>query len=191
VADSREARGLLHTKKEAKTEKPAGDFFLSFDSSPVPAKAQEAARREPAIREKPVKIKFDDVQPPQQQEEPVELPPQVLTEKVSKKDKKAKEEKEEKKKEEFVPKDRVPYEQLPNKVKKRMEKRKEKREMLKAQKKIKIDLSKSEDSLVEKYKQAYGDTVAEEKLKEYVYYQKLIFDAKNKQRSSTKKKSKK
>jgi biopolymer transport protein ExbD len=180
VADSREARGLLHTKKEAKTEKPAGDFFLSFDSSPAPTKAQEAARREPTIKEKPVKIKFDDLQPPPQQEETAELPPQVVTEKVSKKDKKAKEEKVEKKKEEFVPKDRVPYEQLPNKVKKRMEKRKEKREMLKAQKKIKIDLSKSEDSLVEKYKQAYGDTVAEEKLKEYVYYQKLIFDAKNK-----------
>ena len=112
--------------------------------------------------------------------------PQVVQKKVSKKEKK--------KKEEYVPKDRVSFEQLPNKVKKRMEKRKEKREMLKVQKKIKIDLTKSEDSLVEKYKQAYGDTVGEEKLKEYVYYQKLIFDAKNKQRkssTSTKKKSKK
>ena len=55
-----------------------------------------------------------------------------------------------------------------------MEKRKVKREILKAQKKIKIDLNKSEDSLLEKYKQAYGESVAEEKLKEYVYYQKLI-----------------
>ena len=64
MADSREARGLPHTKKEAKTEKPAGDFFLSFDSSPAPVKTKEAAKREPSIKEKPVKIKFDDVQPP-------------------------------------------------------------------------------------------------------------------------------
>ena len=64
MADSREARGLSHTNKEAKTEKPAGDFFLSFDSYPAPPKAQEAAaKREPALREKPVNIKFDDVQP--------------------------------------------------------------------------------------------------------------------------------
>ena len=66
-----------------------------------------------------------------------------------------------------------------------MEKRKLKREELKTQKKIKIDLNTSEDTLLEKYKQAYGETVAEEKLKEYVYYQKLIFDAKNKQRQGT------
>ena len=80
----------------------------------------------------------------------------------------------------------MPFEQLPNKIKKRMEKRRAKREELKAQKKIKIDLSKPEDTLLEKYKQAYGDTVGEEKLKEYVYYQKLIFDAKNKQRQAGK-----
>jgi hypothetical protein len=152
VAHSREARGLPHTKKEVKTEKPAGDFFLSFDSGPAPVKAQEAAKREPSIKEKPVKIKFDDVQPPTHLEEPAESPPSAVLEKVSKKEKKTKEEKVEKKKEEYVAKDRVPFEQLPNKVKKRMEKRKEKREMLKAQKKIKIDLNKSEDSLVEKYK---------------------------------------
>lgn len=72
----------------------------------------------------------------------------------------------------------MPFEQLPNKIKKRMEKRKAKREQLKQQRKIKIDLGKSEESLLEKYKQAYGDDVAEEKLKEYVYYQKLIHDAK-------------
>ena len=66
MADSREARSLPHSnfKKEVKTEKPAGDFFLSFDSGPAPAKAQGAAKREPEIKEKPVKIKFDDVQPP-------------------------------------------------------------------------------------------------------------------------------
>ena len=100
-----------------------------------------------------MKIKFDDVQPPPTQEEPVSSTPQPVPEKPSKKEKKAKEEKVIcMKKDEFVAKDRVPFEQLPNKVKKRMEKRKEKREMLKAQKKIKIDLTKSEDSIVEKYK---------------------------------------
>ena len=47
MADSREARGLPHNntslyidfKKEAKVEKPASDFFLSFDSGPPPVKA--------------------------------------------------------------------------------------------------------------------------------------------------------
>lgn len=82
MADSREARGLPQTKKLATTEKPAGDFFLSFDSEPAPTKAQEAARREPVVKEKSVKIKFDDVQPPPQQEEPVELPPQAVLEKA-------------------------------------------------------------------------------------------------------------
>ena len=90
------------------------------------------------------------------------------------KDEKQEESDEEEDESGFKKKDRVPFEQLPNRIKKRMEKRKVKREMLKAQKKIKIDLNKSEDSLLEKYKQAYGESVAEEKLKEYVYYQKLI-----------------
>jgi hypothetical protein len=39
-------------------------------------------------------------------------------------------------------------------------------------------LAGSEETLVSQYKEAYGDNVAEEKLKEYVYYQKLIHEAK-------------
>ena len=49
---------------------------------------------------------------------------------------------------------------------------------MKQQRKVKIDLAKSEESLVDKYKQAFGEGVSEEKIKEYVYYQKLIHDAK-------------
>ena len=51
-----------------------------------------------------------------------------------------------------------------------MEKRKVKREELKQNRKLKLDLGNSEESLLEKYKQAYGESMAEEKLKEYVYY---------------------
>lgn len=79
-----------------------------------------------------------------------------------------------------MPKDRVPFEELPNKIKKRIEKRKNKREELRAQRKIKLDLT--QDDVLDKYKQAYGDTMSEEKLKEYVYYQKLIHDARFKQK---------
>lgn len=82
----------------------------------------------------------------------------------------------------------VPFEELPNKIKKRIAKRKAKREELKMQRKIKLDLGKSEETVLEKYKVAYGDTMGEEKLKEYVYYQKLIHDAKNKQRVQKKSK---
>ena len=67
-----------------------------------------------------------------------------------------------------------------------MEKRKLKREQLKSQKKVKLDLGKSEESLVEKYKKVYGDAIGEEKLKEYVYYQKLIHDAKLKGKNRVK-----
>ena len=67
-----------------------------------------------------------------------------------------------------------------------MEKRKLKREQLKSQKKVKLDLGKSEESLVEKYKKVYGDAIGEEKLKEYVYYQKLIRDAKLKGKNRVK-----
>ena len=66
--------------------------------------------------------------------------------------KERKEKKEDKEQPDYVPKDRVPFDQLPNKIKKRLEKRKAKREELKAQKKIKIDMNKSEDTLLEKYK---------------------------------------
>jgi len=72
----------------------------------------------------------------------------------------------------------VAFEDLPNKIKKRIEKRKAKREALRLQRKVKLDLGKSEESLVDKYKQAYGGQVSDEKLKEYIYYQKLIHDAK-------------
>lgn len=41
-----------------------------------------------------------------------------------------------------------------------------------------MDFSKSDDNLIGKYKQVYGETLGEEKLKEYIYYQKLIHDAK-------------
>ncbi len=58
------------------------------------------------------------------------------------------------------------------------------------QRKVKIDMGKSEESLVEKYKTAYGDSVGEEKLKEYIYYQKLIHDAKNKEKKKISSKSK-
>ncbi len=77
-------------------------------------------------------------------------------------------------------KDRVPFEELPNKIKKRIEKRKVKRDELRAQRKIKLDLT--QDDVLDKYKQAYGDSITDEKLKEYVYYQKLIHDAKFKQK---------
>jgi hypothetical protein len=40
----------------------------------------------------------------------------------------------------------------------------------------------TQDNVLDKYKQAYGDTMSDEKLKEYVYYQKLIHDAKSKQK---------
>ena len=46
----------------------------------------------------------------------------------------------------------MPFEDLPNKIKKRIEKRKAKREALKLQRKVKLDLNKSEESLVDKYK---------------------------------------
>ena len=47
--------------------------------------------------------------------------------------------------------------------------------------------TQSEEKLVEQYKVAFGDSVSEEKLKDYVYYQKLIHDAKNKGRQLPKK----
>ena len=81
---------------------------------------------------------------------------------------------------EYVPKERVAFEELPNKIKKRIEKRKLKREELRAQRRIKLDMT--QDNVLDKYKQAYGDTMSDEKLKEYVYYQKLIHDAKSKQK---------
>ena len=40
--------------------------------------------------------------------------------------------------------------------------------------------------MLDKYKLAYGDTMSDEKLKEYVYYQKLIHDAKSKQKKLVK-----
>ena len=74
----------------------------------------------------------------------------------------------------------MPFEELPNKIKKRIEKRKSKRDELRAHRKIKLDLT--QDNVLDKYKQAYGDTMSDEKLKEYVYYQKLIHDARFKQK---------
>ncbi len=44
----------------------------------------------------------------------------------------------------------------------------------------------TQDNVLDKYKQAYGDTMSDEKLKEYVYYQKLIHDAKSKQKKLVK-----
>ena len=44
----------------------------------------------------------------------------------------------------------------------------------------------TKDNVLDKYKQAYGDTMSDEKLKEYVYYQKLIHDAKSKQKKLVK-----
>lgn len=67
-----------------------------------------------------------------------------------------------------------------------MERRKEKRQVLKAQKKIKIDFSLPVEVLLERYKMAYGDTVEESKLREYIKHQKLIEDAKNNHRNKVK-----
>ena len=55
---------------------------------------------------------------------------------------------------------------------------------MRAQRRIKLDMT--QDDVLDKYKQAYGDTMSDEKLKEYVYYQKLIHDAKSKQKKLVK-----
>lgn len=62
----------------------------------------------------------------------------------------------------------MPYDELPDKVKKRIEKRKLKRELGRNERKIKIDFNKSEDDLFEMYKKAYGETMTDDKLKEYI-----------------------
>lgn len=43
-----------------------------------------------------------------------------------------------------------------------------------------------EEAILEQYKKAYGDDVGEEKLKEYVYYQRLIQEAKDKNKKKQK-----
>ena len=78
------------------------------------------------------------------------------------------------------------FEELPNKIKKRIEKRKVKRQELQHRKKVNIDLNQSSEVLLEKYKVAYGDSVDEAKLKEYIRHQKLIEEAKNKHRNKVK-----
>lgn len=75
--------------------------------------------------------------------------------------------------------------ELPDKVKRKIEKKLEKKrlkkEKQKLKKKVKIDLSKSEDSLMIKYRQIYPE-VGEDKLKEYIKQQKLIYEAKKKKK---------
>ncbi len=72
----------------------------------------------------------------------------------------------------------IPYDELPKKLRKRIEKRKSKREELKGLRKLKINLDLPHDVLVEKYRLIYTD-MEDEKLNNYVKYQKMIHDAKS------------
>ena len=40
-------------------------------------------------------------------------------------------------------------------------------------------MSMSDETLKERYREVYGDKMSEDKLKEYVYYQKLIHEARS------------
>ena len=91
-----------------------------------------------------------------------------------------------KEKKPYEKKDPVPFEELPNKIKKRIEKRKAKRESLKEIRKngggvtkIMSENKSAEEQLRGRYIEKYGEKEGEEKLKEYLYYQKLVETAKS------------
>jgi len=56
-----------------------------------------------------------------------------------------------------VPKERVPFEELPRSLQKKIEKRTKKRDELKIQRKLKVDWSKPDDVILERYKLVFPD----------------------------------
>lgn len=51
----------------------------------------------------------------------------------------------------------VPFDELPNKLKRKIEKQKKKREELKMARKLKIDMSQPDDKILERYKVVFPD----------------------------------
>eukprot|EP00347_Sterkiella_histriomuscorum_P013534 403364343 len=163
------------------------DFFLSFDDAPTKkvepkTDIKNGHKQDKKLKNKPIdhesknnkRQKLDEaedqniLQEDQAEETTIKQTEKPKKEKKEKPDKKSKNE----------PKERVPFDELPNKLKKRIEKRNAKREQLKAHKQMKINLDQPHDVLVGKYKKIYGEQMSDEKLEEYVKYQKLIHDAK-------------
>jgi hypothetical protein len=58
----------------------------------------------------------------------------------------------------------VPFDELPNKMKKRIEKRKAKREQLKVARKFNVNMDQPLEKLFVKYRKIYGDSMSEDKL---------------------------
>ncbi len=77
-------------------------------------------------------------------------------------------------------KEKLAFEDLPKQVQRRMEKRKRKKEEARLERKLRIDWSRTDDEILERYKIIYPDQ-NEEKLRENIKYQKLIIGATTKQ----------
>lgn len=61
------------------------------------------------------------------------------------------------------------FEDLPNKIKRRIEKRKRKKEEQRLERKMRIDWTKDDSEILERFKAIYPDT-CEEKLRENIRY---------------------
>ena len=64
---------------------------------------------------------------------------------------------------------------MPRKLQKKILKRKKKRDELRMQRKFKIDWTKSDDVILERYREVFPDQ-SDDKLRENIRYQKLIFN---------------